>query len=306
MSIRIGTRASALALWQANWVADGLRAAGHAVELITLKTQGDLQQEGPIAALGMAGIFTKELQKALLDGRIDVAVHSLKDLPTDEVPGLVLAAVPLRETVNDVLISRAGETLAALPRGARIGTGSLRRRSQLLHVRPDLQMHDVRGNVDTRLRKLREGQYEALVLAAAGLTRLNLAEQITEVLPPSVMLSAVGQGALGIETRADDAATRAAVTVLDDQHSHRAVIAERSLLAALRGGCLAPVGAWGRSTDDGRLLFSACVLSRDGARRLAAERIGDASDAVQLGRQVAEDLLAQGAGELIESARGSG
>lgn len=302
-TIRIGTRGSELASWQANWVAERLRASGVACELVVIATRGDVQQEQPIEAIGTQGVFTKELQKALLDGRIDVCVHSLKDLPTEPIKSLVLAAVPERESPQDVLVSRGGLRFDQLPPGARIGTGSTRRRSQLLNRRHDLQVLDIRGNVDTRLRKLDEGQYDAIILAEAGLKRLGLTERVSEVLPTEIMLPAVGQGALGLETRAGDQAAREAVGLIDDLASHQAVLAERTLLATLRGGCLAPVGAWARMGDDGRLKLTACVLSRDGTKRLAAEHMGNAADAVQIGRQVAEDLLADGAGELIEASR---
>ncbi len=250
--LHIGTRGSALALWQANWVAEQLAAAGVKSEVVTIASRGDQQPSAPIAALGTDGVFTKELQKALLDGRIDVAVHSLKDLPTDPVKGLALAAVPPRESPFDVLITRDGKRFEHLPSAARIGTGSLRRKAQLLHARNDLQLLDIRGNVDTRLRKLRDGEYDALVLAHAGLKRLGLDDQVTEVLPPSLMLPAVGQGALGLEVRAGDQAARQILEKIDDLESHQSVLAERTMLAALAGGCLAPIGAgdeWKMTVD---------------------------------------------------------
>lgn len=302
-TLRIGTRHSPLALWQAEWVAAALRAGGIEVELIHITTQGDVQQRGPIEQIGTLGVFTKEIQRALLDERVDLAVHSLKDLPTEPVEGLCLAAVPPRAPVGDALISREGLLLAELPHGAIIGTGSSRRRSQLLHLRGDLQMADIRGNVDTRLRKLQEGQYEAIVLAEAGLERLELTVHISQHLPPAVMLPAVGQGALGLETRAADTATRQKLELINHRATHQAVLAERALLAALRGGCLAPVGAWGRLADDGQLHLSAAVLSVDGRQRIAVEAAGSPSEAAQLGRRAAEELLSQGAAELIQSAR---
>jgi hydroxymethylbilane synthase len=302
-SICIGTRGSALALWQVNWVAAQLTATGVKSDVKIIASRGDQQPNTPIAAIGADGVFTKELQKALLDGRIDVAVHSLKDLPTDTVKGLVLAAVPPRESPFDALISRDGKRFEQLPRGTRVGTGSLRRRAQLLHARNDLQLLDIRGNVDTRLRKLRDGEYDALILAHAGLKRLGLESQITEILPTSLMLPAVGQGALGLESRTGDHATRQILERIDDLESHQSVLAERTMLAALAGGCLAPIGAGGRVEDDGRLHLSACVVSPDGHNRLAADRFANAADAVALGRQVAEELLADGAAKLIEQAR---
>jgi hydroxymethylbilane synthase len=303
--VRLGTRGSPLARWQANWVADRLREASVEVTLVHITTQGDQQQRGPIGEIGTLGVFTKEIQRALLDDQIDLAVHSLKDLPTEPVEGLCLAAVPQRGPSGDVLLSRDGRKLDDLPQRAKVGTGSSRRRSQLWHVRPDLAIEDIRGNVDTRLRKLHEGEYEALVLAEAGLTRLELSEHITQVLPRSIMLPAVGQGALGLETRTDDAATRAILAVLDDAATHHAVLAERSMLAALRGGCLAPVGAWCRIESDGQLHLDGVVLSNDGRRRVVSTAASDPADAVGLGQSVAADLLSQGAGELIQSARGA-
>lgn len=275
---------------------------GADVELVPLSTRGDREQAGPIGAMGGQGVFTKELQRALLAGEVDLAVHSLKDLPTDAVAGLTLAAVPPRGAAGDVLVSRKARSWEDLPDGAVVGTGSLRRRTQLWHARADLKMEDVRGNVDTRLRKLDEGQYDALVLAEAGLERLGLAGEITQVLPKSLMLPAVGQGALGIEARADDRRTLAALAPLDDRETRGAVLAERALLASLRGGCLAPVGAWGR-TDDGRLLLSGVVLSLDGSDRLWAEAEGDPGEPVSLGQSVAADLLSRGAGAFIAAAR---
>jgi hydroxymethylbilane synthase len=270
---------------------------------VPLSTRGDREQAGPIGAMGGQGVFTKELQRALAAGEIDLAVHSLKDLPTDAVAGLVLAAVPPRGAAGDVLVSRKVRSWEELPAGAVIGTGSLRRRTQLWHARADLKMEDVRGNVDTRLRKLDEGQYDGLILAEAGLERLGLAGQITQVLPKSLMLPAVGQGALGLEARADDRRTLDALAPLDDPETHAAVLAERALLATLRGGCLAPIGAWARVAE-GRLSLSGVVLSLDGAKRLAAEAAGDLADAVALGRSVAAELLSRGAGEFIAASRG--
>lgn len=301
-TLRLGTRGSALARWQAEWVAARLAAYGAAVSLVPITTQGDRQQAGPVEAIGGQGVFTKELQRALLDEQIDLAVHSLKDLPTDPVPGLELAAVPERAPCGDVLISRRAPSFADLPRGALIGTGSSRRRSQLWHARPDLRMADVRGNVDTRLRKLDEGEYDALVLAEAGLLRLGLAEQITQILPKELILPAVGQGALGIEIRAADHELRQTLAPLDHAETRQAVIAERAMLAALRGGCLAPVGAWGR-LESGRLRLSGVVLSVDGRRRIPAEASGEAASAAELGRRIAGELLTQGAAELIAAAR---
>jgi hydroxymethylbilane synthase len=270
---------------------------------VPITTAGDQNQQASIGTIGTAGVFTKELQRALLDGRIDLAVHSLKDLPTENVAGLLLAAVPLRESAGDAVVSRGRVRLAELRQNAVIGTGSLRRQSQLLHARPDLQVREIRGNVETRIRKLHEGQFDALVLAEAGLKRLGLAAEIVDILTTSIMLPAVGQGALGLEARDDDTVTLAALKPLDDQSTHAAVLAERSLLSALRGGCLAPVGAWGRIDANGELRLSATVLSRDGQQRLDAQAAQEPNSAIELGCRVAEMLLDQGAAKLIETSR---
>lgn len=299
-TLRLGTRGSALARWQAEWVAAELQRTGVKVELITITTQGDVRS-GPIENFGGQGVFTKEIQRALLEGEVDLAVHSLKDLPTERVPGLTLGAVPPRESPWDALISREG-TWSQLPPKARIGTGSQRRRSQLLYARSDLQMLDIRGNVDTRLAKLESGEFDAIVLAEAGLRRLELADRITETFDAAVMLPAVGQGALGIEIREEDATTASCLAPLNDPATAASVSAERSLLASLRGGCLAPIGAWGRVEADG-LILEAVVLSPDGAQRLAAQAAGDSKDAEAVGQAVAEQLQAQGAAELIAAAR---
>ncbi len=268
-----------------------------------IATRGDKRHGDPIGSLGSPGVFTKEIQRALLDERIDLAVHSLKDLPTEIVDGLCLAAVPERESACDALVSRDGTSFQGLRPGATVGTGSLRRRAQLLYARGDFRMCDVRGNVDTRLAKLAAGEFDALVLAQAGLRRLGLEARITELLEPPVMLPAVGQGALGIEARLHDRATRKALAALDHEPTHQAVTAERALLDRLSGGCLAPIGAWARLEADGQLHLSAAVLSVDGRRRLAHEDRVAASAAVQLGVRVADRLIAEGANELIAEAR---
>ncbi len=298
---RLGTRSSALARWQAEYVAARLQKQGVDVELTPLETQGDLRH-GAIRDLGGEGVFTKEIQRALLDGRIDLAVHSLKDLPTCETAGLVLAAVPERGPVHDVLVSDKNASLAELPPGALVGTGSLRRRAQLLHARGDLQMKDVRGNVETRLRKLREGDYDALVLAEAGLRRLGLDARITQVLPREIMLPAVGQGALALETRSDDRIAIEAAALLDHAPTHAAVTAERAMLAALHGGCLAPIAALA-CVDRETLSLTGRVVGCDGVEWLEAGRSASPAEAAQLGQRVAQDLLDQGAELLIAAAR---
>ena len=238
----------------------------------------------------------------LLDNRIDLAVHSLKDLPTERIDGLILAAVPPRERPGDALVSNQVSEFDALASSARVGTGSMRRRAQLLNVRPDLQILDIRGNVDTRLKHLDEDRYDAIVLAEAGLTRLGLAHRIAQVLPKDWMLPAIGQGALGLETRVDDSRTREVVQRLDDADTHCSVLAERALLAALHGGCLAPIGAWGRVVD-GTLELDAAVLDPDGRQRLATRLQGQPAAAETLGAAAATQLLERGAAELIAASR---
>jgi hydroxymethylbilane synthase len=295
-------------------VASELRTFGHAVELIEIATRGDVDQARPIEEIGTQGVFTKAIQQALLAGDVDLAVHSLKDLPTEPIEGLVLAAVPERESPADVLVLPRGrgakieggeDAFTQLALGARVGTGSLRRQAQLRHTRSDLRVSEVRGNVDTRLRKLDEGQFDAIVLAEAGLRRLGLDARIQHILPFNLMLSAVGQGALGIECREDDDNTLSALAGLDDPATHAAVLAERALLHNLRGGCMAPVGALGTVTS-GVLNLQAVVLSADGSKRIAASDRLDTMSAVVLGKRVAEALLQQGAEALIAGSRGGG
>ena len=280
--LRLGTRGSALARWQANWVADLLAQQGVAVTLVPITTSGDASSE-PIGAGSSQGLFTKEIQRALLEEKIDLAVHSLKDLPTESVPGLALAAVPARENCQDALVTSSAPDLDSLPSGARVGTGSRRRQSQLLHHRPDLELLDIRGNVDTRLAKLDRGEYDAIILAVAGLKRLGLVDRAQQLLPHLQMLPAVGQGALGLEVRDADGPTRQVVKALDDPPSHSAVLAERALLRELRGGCLAPVGAWARM-DQASLALDAVVLSPDGRQRLSGQGAGPASEPDSLGQ----------------------
>ena len=303
LHVRLGTRASLLARWQADWVAARLQELGAEVEFVPITTSGD-QQQTPIGPLNGTGVFTKEIQRELLNHRIDLAVHSLKDLPTDAVPGLSLAAVPQRAAVNDVLVAVRYGSLEELPPGATVGTGSLRRQAQLLHVRRDLHVRDIRGNVDTRLRKLRQDEYDAIILAEAGLERLGLADQITQVLPLSLALPAVGQGALGIETRTDDQVVRQVIVKLNHPPTQAAVTAERAMLSALRGGCLAPIAAWARMEND-LLALTGRVLSPDGERKLESAQTAAFEDAEQLGQQVADALRSQGAADLIRAARGT-
>lgn len=299
--IRIGTRQSALASWQANWVANALRELGYEVEIIGVKTRGDVTT-GSLATAGGEGLFTKAIQHELLSEAVDLAVHSLKDLPTEPTPGLTMAASPPRESTADALISASGKSLAELPEGARIGTGSIRRRAQLLHSRPDLEVLDIRGNLDTRLAKLDAGEFDAIILAEAGLQRLGWQDRITERLAAPLMLPAVGQGALGLEIRTDDDATAAAIAKLNDANTYAAVLAERALLLELLAGCLAPVGAI--ATVEGETLtMEAVVLSVNGAKRITAEVSGNVTEAVELGKSAAAALKEQGAAELIASER---
>ncbi len=300
--LRIATRGSQLALWQANWVADRLRELGATVELVEVVTAGDRDQRDPVLEMNQQGVFTKEIQAAVLNGDADLAVHSLKDLPTATAEGLLLAAVPAREVCFDVLITRQASSLADLPSGAKVGTGSLRRQAQLQALRDDLQIIGIRGNVDTRLRKLASGDYDAIILAAAGLKRLELTANIVEELSPPRMLPAPGQGALGIECHREAQEVLKLVSQLEHPPTRAAVDAERLMLALLHAGCSAPVGAWGR-TEQGELKLDGLVASLDGKHVLRASASGPSSTAMQIGRQVAEALLAQGAQEIIEQAR---
>lgn len=289
--VRLGTRGSALALWQAQHVANLM--APLAVQLIEIQTSGDRVHDAPLAQLGGDGVFTKEIQRALLDRQVDVAVHSLKDLPTEPVPGLVLGAVPARGPVGDVLISREGRRFDELPTGARLATSSVRRRAQALHRRPDLQFVEIRGNVETRLRKLGGQELDGLILAEAGLERLGLSARVTEVLDPTWFLPAVGQGALGLECRAEDAATRRLLGALDHLPTHQSVLAERAFLHALGGGCRVPIGALS-SVTDGTLVLRGVVVTPDGRERREAEVRGPVQEAEGLGRQLAHKVQGSG------------
>lgn len=296
-TIRLGTRGSQLAMWQSNWVRRELEQLGATVELIQVKTTGDVAT-GPLAQIGGQGLFTKQLQVSLLENQIDLAVHSLKDLPTEDHPELTIAAIPPRETTADALVSNSHSDLDALPPGAIVGTGSVRRAAQLLHLRPDLKIRDIRGNVDTRLAKLDDGQFAAIVLASAGLTRLGLADRIAQSFSPEQLLPAVGQGALGLETRADDEITLAVVSQLNDRRSRARALAERQMLKTLFAGCLAPVGA--NTVAHGELLtLTGAVLSTDGLRKVVSEQTLHLDQFLELGTAVANNLIAQGAGEFL-------
>ena len=299
----IGSRGSRLALWQAQWVRDELARHGRAADIEIIKTTGDRITDVSLAKVGTKGLFTKEIEEALLAGRVDLAVHSLKDLPTELPAGLRLAAVPRREDPRDVLVSRDGRRLGELPAGTRVGTSSLRRAAQLRHSRSNLKVEPVRGNLDTRLRKLEEGQFAALVLAAAGLRRLGWEARITEYLEPEVMCPAIGQGALGIEARADDAATLDALARLNDRAAGLETAAERALLAGLGGGCQVPFGGFARLQPDGRLLLRGVVASPDGSRLFRAA--SESNDPEELGARLAQQLLRDGADRILAEVYGS-
>jgi hydroxymethylbilane synthase len=298
--LRLGTRGSPLALWQANFVAERLRpvAAPRVVELVLIETHGDRDQATSLAAMGGFGVFTKAIQTALIDGRADVAVHSLKDLPTIPEPQLELAAVPTRGPTGDAFVSRKYRRFDDLPAGATVGTSSLRRRAQVLNRRPDLKLLDLRGNVDTRLRKLDEQNLDAIILAEAGLIRLGLADRITTLLDQSWMLPAVGQGAIGLECRAADTESKRLVGALTCPETFSRVTAERAMLYALGGGCLVPIGVTSKILD-GVLTVRGAVLSPDGTRRVVATHSGPADAPLAVGQELAAMLLAEGAGELL-------
>jgi hydroxymethylbilane synthase len=292
----IASRGSQLALWQARWVESQLKAAGHECRIEIIKTTGDKITDVPLAKVGTKGLFTKEIEEALLDGRAQLAVHSLKDLPTELPEGLVLAGVPEREDPRDAVI---GKTLSELPLGAKVGTSSLRRSAQLRKLRPDLVVESIRGNLDTRLRKLDEGQYDAILLAAAGMKRLGWADRIAEILPPELMCPAVGQGALAIETREGFRLPR----VLDHAPTHTAVLAERGLLGALGGGCQVPIGAYA-TVANGRVRLLGLVAAPDGSAVVRAEIEGAAGEAAELGRRLGATLLEQGARKILDGVYG--
>jgi len=301
-AIRIGTRGSQLALWQAEWVASAIRRRHPeaSVELVVIKTQGDKILDVPLAKVGGKGLFVKEIEEALLDGRIDLAVHSMKDVPADIPDGLTIGSIPRREDPRDVLISKRGHVLGDLPHAARIGTSSLRRAAQLLRLRPDVQIVPLRGNLDTRLRKLDTDaeNLDAIVLAAAGVRRLGLAERVTEYLDSDRMLPAVAQGALGIELRCDDRRSAALTAFLDHVPTRAAVLGERAFLHRLGGSCQVPVAGYGRILED-RFDIIGLVAGLDG-RELFRERLsGGAEAAEQVGVCLAEALLTRGADRIL-------
>jgi hydroxymethylbilane synthase len=301
--LRIGSRGSQLALWQANHISALLRAQGHQVELEIIKTTGDKILDVALAKVGTKGMFTKEIEEALADGRVDLAVHSLKDLPTELSTDFEIAAITKRENSQDVFCSVRHSSIGDLPQGARVGTSSLRRQAQLKALRPDLNIHPLRGNVDTRLRKLSEGEYEAIILAAAGLNRLGKTDLMKQIIPKEVMCPAAGQGALGIEIRAGDATTHGLLAFLDDPDARAATTCERALLNKLGGGCQVPIGA-AAEVCDGRLHLDAIVASPDGSKILRESRDGD--DPEILGTEVGETLLRRGGDAILEEVYGHG
>jgi hydroxymethylbilane synthase len=295
--ITIGSRGSQLALWQSRWVEARLSELGEPCRIEIIRTTGDKITDVPLAKVGTKGLFTKEIEDALLAGTVDVAVHSLKDMPTELPAGLVLQAVPEREDVRDAMI---GRRLQELPAGARVGTSSLRRSAQLRAVRPDLVIETIRGNLDTRLRKLDEGQFDAIVLAAAGLRRLGWAARIAELLPEEIVCPAVGQGALAIETRDDEGAGAHAARQLNHPETRTCVAAERALLGALGGGCQVPIGANAKIAD-GRLFLRGVIAAPDGGRVIRGTREGASSDAVHIGADLARELLAKGGRAILDA-----
>lgn len=303
--MRIGTRGSALALAQSEHVRAILAKDGERHELVRIVTTGDRDQDTSLSKIGGKGIFTKEIEAALLEGRIDLAVHSLKDLPTEETPGLSIGALLTREDPQDALLARGGLRFESLPQGARVGTSSLRRRSQLLARRPDLDVRDLRGNVPTRIARLEAGLFDAIVLAMAGLRRLGMAGEATERFDEETMLPAPGQGIVAVQIRADDPVTSAAVRRIHDPLSEAEGVAERTLLAGLGGGCLVPVGARATVTG-GTLRLAGYVGDPSGSPWIRRSVEGDAGEASSLGQRLAEEMIAAGARPILDSVRRSG
>jgi hydroxymethylbilane synthase len=301
LRLRIGSRGSQLALWQANHIAARLRERGHEVEFEIIHTTGDKITDVALAKVGAKGMFTKEIEEALASGHVDLAVHSLKDLPTEISAEFEIAAVPAREDPRDALCSTRYSSIDDLPRGARVGTSSLRREAQLKGLRPDVVVHPLRGNVDTRLRKLEAGEYDAIILAMAGLKRLNRRELVRQIIAVEKMCPAAGQGALGIQIRAGDDSVRNALAFLDDQPSHAETDCERALLRKLGGGCQVPIGA-NAQWREGQLQLEAVVASPDGSALLKESGSGD--DPLRLGEAVGEKLLQGGGAKILEQVYG--
>jgi hydroxymethylbilane synthase len=297
--LRIGSRGSILARWQAEFVRKQLfQIAGVEAEIIIIKTSGDKMQQASLAQIGGKGIFIKELEEALLEEKVDLAVHSVKDIPTETPSRLFFPAVCRRDDVRDCLVSSRGTTLTHLTPGARVGTSSLRRQAQLRHHRPDLDIRELRGNVDTRLRKVESGEYDAIVLSKAGLDRLGWSSKITEPLSTEISLPAVGQGAIAIESRVKDQETAEVLGKLDDNETRTAIIAERALLSKLQGGCQVPVGAWAR-LERNELVMEAVVCSVDGTQYVRQKATAAADQAAQLGEHLAQVLIDSGARHIL-------
>jgi hydroxymethylbilane synthase len=325
--LRIGSRGSQLALWQANHISALLRACGHEIEIEIIHTTGDKITDVALAMVGTKGMFTKEIEEALAAGRVDLAVHSLKDLPTELPPGFEIAAITERQDPRDAFCSRHYSSFQELPQGARVGTSSLRRQAQLKAVRPDLHIHPLRGNVDTRLRKLEQGEYDAIILASAGLKRLGKTQLVKQIISAEIMCPAAGQGALGIEIRLGDAATREHLQFLNDPAARAATTCERALLNSLGGGCQVPIGAFaevrmseGEKTHVGavafvrppasaegvRLHLESIVADPDGSKLLRDSRDGKVEDAEKLGNDAGAALLARGGDRILEAVYGRG
>ncbi len=298
--LRIGSRGSILARWQAEFVRKQLfQITGEEAEIVIIKTSGDKMQQAPLTQIGGKGIFIKELEEALLEESVDLAVHSVKDIPTDTPGRLFFPAVCRRDDVRDCLVSNNGTLLANLKQGARVGTSSLRRQAQLRHYRPDLDIRELRGNVDTRLRKVESGEYDAIVLSKAGLDRLGWSQKITEPLSTEISLPAVGQGAIAIESRVKDQEAAQILGKLDDEETRTVIIAERALLSALQGGCQVPLGAWAR-IERGELVMEAVVCSVDGVQYVRQKITGTPSEAAELGQRMAQLLIESGARTILD------
>ncbi len=299
--LRIGTRGSQLALWQANWIKETLvrKNPDLDVEIVKIKTTGDKILDVPLAKVGGKGLFVKEIETALLDNSVDLAVHSMKDVPTLLPDGLKIVAISEREDPRDVIISKEGRTLAQLQEGARIGTSSLRRQAQLAGYRPDLVMEPLRGNINTRLKKLRDGQYDAIVLAYAGVKRLGWEGEVTQVLDTDIMLPAIGQGALGIEARGDDPGTLERILFLNHSETSLCVRAERAFLHRLEGGCQVPIAAYA-TTDNGTVTLTGLVAGVDGEKLIRMEVRSDEASAEEAGLELAEQILDSGGREILE------
>jgi hydroxymethylbilane synthase len=302
---RIGSRGSQLALWQANHISALLRARGHEVEIEVIHTTGDKITDIALAKVGTKGMFTKEIEEALAAGCVDLAVHSLKDLPTELPPGFEIAAITERQDPRDAFCSRLYSKIEELPHRARVGTSSLRRQAQLKAIRSDLDIHPLRGNVDTRLRKLEQGEYDAIILASAGLKRLGKTELIKQIIPAEIMCPAAGQGALAIEIREGDSATRQHIEFLNDPTALTATTCERALLNSLAGGCQVPIGAFAEMRS-GKLHLEAIVADPDGSKLLRESREGNLSDPEKLGTDVGKTLLSRGCDEILEAVYGRG